>query len=113
MSEKKITFGRVFWPSLWAGLIVSLLIGIIWIIFIGTLFSGFSSEPASVQDKTVLHLTLEGEIGERGESKLNPMSFSFDKKIGLSALLHGFNKAAKDKKIKGIFLELNKCKIVP
>jgi len=107
MSEKKITFGRVFWPSLWAGLIVSLLIGIIWIIFIGTLFSGFSSEPASVQDKTVLHLTLEGEIGERGESKLNPMSFSFDKKIGLSALLHGFNKAAKDKKIKGIFLELN------
>ena len=35
MTDRKVTFGRIFWPSLWAALIVSILGLIIWLIVIG------------------------------------------------------------------------------
>ncbi|MDH4471222.1 MAG: signal peptide peptidase SppA [Fluviicola sp.] len=102
MSEKKVSFWRVFWPSLIATLVISF-IG--WIIAFSVIGGIFSSEP-EVKDKTVLHLTLSGEIGESSDASLNGSSFSINKVTGLSDLLLGFERAADDDDVKGIFIDL-------
>jgi protease IV len=108
MSEKKISFGKIFWPSLVAVLIVSVLSLIVFFLVLGGIISGLSPETEySVKDKTVLHMKLNGAIGENSETKLDKMSLSFDSKMGLSDLLYGFEKAKKDSKIKGIFVEID------
>lgn len=100
--EKKVSFWRIFWPALTATLLVSL-IG--WLITISVVGGLVSQEPV-VKDRTVLHLTLSGRIGETASAKLDGPSFSVDKTIGLSDLLYGFEEAAKDDKVKGIFIDL-------
>lgn len=106
MSERKITFGRIFWPSFWAAIIVSLLGALIWFIIISVFVSGFTPEPYSVKDKSILHMKLENGINERGETKLDPSTFTIENKLSLAAVLHGLEEAARDKKIKGVFIEL-------
>ncbi len=107
MSEKKITFGRIFWPSLIAALIVSILGSLLFFIGLGGLIGSFGETPEKViQDKTVLHLSLSGEIKESSSAKFDPNSFGIENKIGLSDLLYGFEMAKKDEHIKGIFIEL-------
>jgi protease-4 len=108
MSERKVTFGRIFWPSLWAALIVSVLGLIIWLLVIGGIISGFTAEKGfEVEDKTILHMQLNGPIGEKGSSEFDPMSFSMSHVAGLSDILHGLEAAKEDKKIKGIFIEID------
>jgi len=104
MSEKKVTFGRIFWPSLVAALTISILGGIIWAIIIGSLFS---TEEFKVNEKTVLHMTLDGDIGEKTETSFNSSTFSLDKQIGLANILFALDAAKTDEKIKGIFLEID------
>jgi len=105
MSEKKVTFGRVFWPSLISALIVSLIGILIWVLIIGSLFN---TEPSTMEiaDKTVLHMTLDGSIGERGKSDFDPGSFQMKHTLGLSDILHGIEEAKEDANIKGIFIEI-------
>lgn len=103
MSTVKISFWRIFWPSLIASMILSVLGWIFWLLVFGSLFG---SEP-EVKDTSVLHMTLSGEIGERSSSSLNASSFSMDKKIGLADILTGLEKAKEDKQVKGIYLELD------
>jgi len=102
MSDKKVSFWRIFWPTLTATIVVSL-IG--WI-FVMVLVGGIFSNEEVVKDKTILHLTLSGNIGETSDASINSMSFSVDKTTGLSDLLYGFERAAKDKEVKGIFIDL-------
>lgn len=107
-TKKVISFGKVFWPSLMASVVVLAIIVIIFSIVFSSLFSG--PAPFSVKDKTVLHMTLKGEIGESSKSQFNPTSFQMDKQIGLADILYGLEKAAEDKRIKGIFIELDGAK---
>ncbi len=108
MSERKVTFGRIFWPSLWAALIVSVLGLIIWLLVIGGIISSFSADKGfEVKDKTILHMQLNGPIGEKGSSEFDPMSFTMNHVAGLSDILHGLEAAKEDKKIKGIFIEID------
>ena len=102
--KKVISFGKVFWPSLMASIVVLSLLVLFFFVLFGSIFSG----PAqfSVEDKTVLHMTLKGEIGESSRAQFNPTTFQMDQQIGLADILYGFEKAADDKRIKGIFLEL-------
>lgn len=108
MSEKKVTFGRIFWPSLWAALIVSLLGVLVWVLIIGSVFSSFD-KPAGLklEDKTVLHMTLNGSIGEKSSSQFDPGSMKLRHTLGLADILHGLEVAKKDKKIKGLFIEID------
>jgi protease IV len=107
-TKKVISFGKVFWPSLMASVVILAIIVIIFSIVFGSLFSG--PTPFSVKDKTVLHMTLKGEIGESSKSQFNPTSFQMDKQIGLADILYGLEKAAEDKRIKGLFIELDGAK---
>ncbi len=108
MQEKKISFGRIFWPSLWSALIVSILGVIIWVLVIGGFLSSFEKESGlKVEDKTVLHVTLNGQIGEKGRSSFNPSTFQMDNTVGLADILHGLEAGKEDEKIKGLFIELD------
>lgn len=107
MTEKKVSFGRIFWPSLWAALIVSILGVLVWVIVIGVFASSFETPGLDVKPNSVLHLTLEGEISEKSSNEFNPASFQLDESIGLSAILHGLEVAKKDDKIKGLFIEID------
>ena len=109
MSDNKITFGKVFWPSFLAIFIASVIGLVIFFLILGGIvgsFGDFGPKPLAVKDKTVLHMTLEGEIAEKASNSFNPSSFSVDKKLGLSDLLYGLEKAKADKKIKGVFIEI-------
>ncbi len=109
MTDKKIGFGKIFWPSLIAALIVSILGSIIFLLVTAGLISGFSDlkpEPFSVKENTVLHITLDGEISEVSDTKFNKSQLSFENKIGLSDLLFGFKNAALDENIKGVFIDI-------
>jgi protease-4 len=104
----KISFWKIFWPTLTAILLTSFIGWMITILFFGGLIAAIgSSEISSVKDNTILHLTLKGELSEKGEANINPADFTVDNSIGLRDLLHGFEKAKKDEKIKGIYIELD------
>lgn len=106
--EKKVTFGRIFWPSLVAVLIVSVISLILFFVFLGGLIGSFAEPtPYEISDKTVLHMTLEGELAENGSTKFNPSTVGIDNKVGLSDLLFGLEKAKTDDNIKGVFIEIN------
>jgi len=109
MTDKKISFGKVFWPSLVAALIVSVIGTIIFFVVTAGLLSGLTDlkpEPFVVKEKTILRFTLDGNIGEVSETKFNKSQLNFENKIGLSDLLFGFQAAAVDTDIKGIFLDI-------
>lgn len=106
MTQRKISFGRIFWPSFWAAIIVSILGAAIWFIVIGIFFRSFEPKPFEVAEKTVLHVQLNGNIGEKGETKLNPGSFQMETKLGLASILHGLEVAKTDKNVEGVFLEI-------
>ena len=109
MTEKKITFGKIFWPSFLAVFIMSIIGLIIFSLILGGIvgsFGNFGPKPLAIKNNTVLHMTLSGEIGEKSSSTFNPSSFQMDKKVGLSDILYGLENAKTDSKIKGIFLEI-------
>lgn len=108
MSERKITFGRIFWPSLWAALIVSVIGLLIWLFVIGAFISSLEGDTGlRVHDKTVLHVTLNGDINEMSSSEFDPMSFEMNYSPGLADILHGLEVAKTDDKIEGLFIELD------
>jgi protease-4 len=102
MSELKISFWKIFWPSVIASVCLSVIGWIFWLTVLGGVFS---QEPEQ-KVTTVLHMKLEGEIAERSSSSFNSTRFAMDQKIGLADLLAGFSAAKKDPQVKGIYLEL-------
>lgn len=101
-SKVKISFWKIFWPSLVASLILSLIGWIFWLIVLGGLFS----ETPEVKQTAVLHLQLNGEIAERADKSFNSTTFAMNNKIGLAELIKGLDEAAADKRVKGLYLEL-------
>ncbi len=105
-TPQKIRFGRIFWPSFWAALIVSVIGLIIWLLVISGIISSFATEPMKVQSNSVLYMSLDSRIAEKGQTTFNSNTLSVNKTIGLADILHGFETAKKDDKIKGVYLEL-------
>ena len=109
MPENKISFGKIFWPSFLAVFIMSIIGLLIFSLILGGIigsFGEFGPKPLAIKNNTVLHMTLDGSIGEKSDVTFNPSSFGMDKKIGLSDILYGLDNAKADAKIKGIFLEI-------
>lgn len=111
MSErpvKKVTFGRIFWPSLVAILVASFITMILFFTVLGGVIGSLigGSTNTEVESGSVLHMTLEGQISENSSTKFDPMSLTMNSKIGLSDILYGLESAKNDKSVKGVFLEL-------
>jgi protease-4 len=110
MSEKKISFGKIFWPSFLAVFIMSIIGLLIFGLILGGIigrYSDFGPKPLATKNNTVLHITLDGEIAENSSSSFVPSNFSIKHVIGLSDVLYGLEHAKTDNKIKGILLEIN------
>lgn len=102
--NKKVSFWRIFWPSLISGIVI---IVIFFVFFSSVISSVLKPRPDyDIEKNTVLHLTLKDPIRELGNQDINPYNFGMINNIGLSALLYGFEKAAKDRNVKGLLIEL-------
>jgi protease-4 len=109
MSEKKLSFGKLFWPSLLASFVTAIIGILIFTLIIGGIigsFGEFGPKPLAVKSNTVLHLTLDGEIKERSDVDFDPMRFNLNATLGVNELIFGLEMAKNDSKIKGLFLEI-------
>lgn len=109
MSEQRISFGKLFWPSFLAVFIAGLVGMIFFFLILGGIigsFGEFGPEPLALQDKTVLHLKLAGTIQDESDETFDPTAFRLDRTIGLPEIIVGLQEAAQDSKIKGVFLEM-------
>ena len=109
MSETKISFGKIFWPSFLAVFIAGLVGMIFFFLILGGIigsFGSFGPKPLALEDKTILHVQLDGEIREKGKSEFDPSNFDVIESIGLPDVLYSLDKAKKDSKVKGVFLDI-------
>jgi protease-4 len=109
MTENKWSFSKVFWPSFLAVIIASAVAMFFFFIVLGGIigsFSEFGPEPLAINDNAILHMTLEGPIQDNGNSSFDVASFNLNETNGLSSLVYGLNKAKKDNKIKGLFIDI-------
>jgi protease-4 len=104
----RISFWKIFWPTLIAVFVAITIWFLVSLGILGGIVASLSSsEDNDIEEKTVLHMTLSGSIGENGKSKFEPSTFEVSHKYGLSDILYGLNKAKSDKSIQGIYIELN------
>lgn len=110
MSDTKISFGRIFWPSLVA-IGVSLVLGTLFFFLIlgGIIgsFAEFGPEPYAVKKESILHLKLEGQISEKSASEFNTGTFQLNESVGLPDIIFALNKAKNDDHIKGIYIDID------
>ena len=109
MSEPKLSFSKVFWPSFLAVIIASGIAMFFFFIVLGGIigsFSDFGPEPLAISDNAILQMKLDGEIQDNGNSTFDPASFSVNETMSLSSLIYGLEKAKKDNKIKGLFIDI-------
>ena len=107
---------RQFLKFMLASMLGTLLIGVVLIVlFIGmiaALGAGLSadSKPSTIKSGSVLHLTLDQEIVDRGSKDqldLDLGPFQATSKTGLNTILISIEHAKTDDKIKSIFLDLS------
>ena len=110
MSDNRLSFAKLFWPSFLAVFIAGLVGMVFFFLILGGIigsFGDFGPEPLALQNKTVLHLKLSGQIQDESDESFDPTSFRLDRTMGLPEILIGLQEAASDSKIKGIFLEMS------
>ncbi|SFT89315.1 protease-4 [Lishizhenia tianjinensis] len=101
--NNKVSFGRVFWPSFLALIIV--IGGIFGIIFL-VISAAIPDVKYGIPSNTVLHLELKGTVVENSSRKLNPYDFQVEDRIGLADILYGLETAKNDERVKGIYIDL-------
>lgn len=109
MSENRLSFSKLFWPSFLAVFIAGLVGMVFFFLILGGIigsFGDFGPEPLALQNNTVLHLRLSGTIQDVSDESFDPTSFKLDRTMGLPEILVGLEEAAQDTKIKGVFLEM-------
>ncbi len=110
MSENnKVSFSKIFWPSFLAVFIAGLVGMIFFFLVLGGVigsFSDFGPEPVAIKDKTILHMSLNGTILEKGKSEFDATSFTMNNNSGLPDILYALEKAKKDDRIKGLFIDI-------
>ncbi len=109
MSDQKVSFGKLFWPSFVAVMIAGLVSLLLFFLVLGGVigsFGNFGPEPLAIRNSTILQLKLTGELKDKSDQSLDIASFQVDRTVGLPDLLYGIEKAKTDPKIKGIYLEL-------
>lgn len=111
MSDKirKISFWRVFFPTL----IALLLASVISIIFFFSSLVGFINKYApetamqsesEVKENTFLKMSLSNTVGDVGFQKFNTSNFSMITQSGLGEIIYGLQKAKEDPNVKGIYI---------
>ena len=108
MSEPKLSFSKVFWPSLVAVIIASFISIIAFFIITGVLFSSlFNFKPSfEIKENSILQVKLNGEINDNQRSTFDVASLDILENSSLSSLIYGIETAKADPKIKGLFIDI-------
>ena len=109
MSENRLSFGKLFWPSFLAVFVAGLVGMVFFFLILGGIigsFGDFGPAPLALQNKTVLHLKLSGTIQDESDESFDPTALRLNRTMGLPEILVGLQEAAQDSKIKGVFLEM-------
>lgn len=102
--SKSVSFWKIFLAALLALVVGSIL----FLIFtFGIIGSAFKTEPFTVKDRSVLHMTLKEPIRETTSVEINPLTFELNKNIGLADAIIALEAAAEDKNISGIFIDIS------
>lgn len=107
---------RQFFKFMFASMLGTLVIGVVLLVlFFGMLAAigaglGSKGKPAKIKDGTVLQLTFDAQLADRGKGEdmdfdLGP--FQGEKKAGLNQVLKALEHAKTDERIEGIFLDLS------
>jgi protease IV len=108
---QRVSFWRIFWPSLIAILVASFISMLLFFMFLGATLSSFSSEfehkKFKVKDNSILHVKFDKPITDKTSFSFNPIEMNIDGSVGLADLLIGLEKASKDNKIKGMYIDLD------
>lgn len=103
-----MTFWKTFWASLLASVVSGIIVLLLFVAILSAMISSFGTffeiKPLVVNENTVLHMELDGTIGDYTYAAFDPASFSMIKQFGLTEILEGIELAKTDDKIKGIFL---------
>jgi protease IV len=108
MSEPKLSFSRVFWPSLVAVIIASFISIVAFFIITGVLFSSLFNFKSTleIKDNSILQVKLNGEINDNQRSTFDVASLDILQNSSLSSLIYGIETAKADPKIKGLFIDI-------
>lgn len=100
-----MTFWKTFWAGLLSSIIAGLIITLIFFLILAAVIGGLTEPKKLVVDEnSVLHMKLDGEIGDYTYASFDPGTISLNKQFGLYEILEGLKIAKDDKNIKGIFL---------
>lgn len=90
-------------------IIVNMVILFLFVGFVNALAS-FSEKAVTVKDNSILTIKLEGEISDRTSDNpfenIDFLTLAPKKSLGLNKILSSIDKAAKDSRIRGIYLDL-------
>ena len=108
MSEPKLSFSKVFWPSLVAFIIASFISIVAFFIITGVLFSSLFNIKSTleIKDNSILQVKLNGEINDNQRSTFDVASLDILQNSSLSSLIYGIETAKADPKIKGLFVDI-------
>ena len=108
MSEPKLSFSKVFWPSLVAVIIASFISIVAFFIITGVLFSSLFNFKSTleIKDNSILQVKLNGEINDNQRSTFDVASLDILQNSSLSSLIYGIETAKADPKIKGLFIDI-------
>ena len=108
MSEPKLSFSKVFWPSLVAVIIASFISIVAFFIITGVLFSSLFNFKSTleIKDNSILQVKLNGEINDNQRSTFDVASLDILQNSSLSSLIYGLETAKADPKIKGLFIDI-------
>ncbi len=108
MSEPKLSFSKVFWPSLVAVIIASFISIVAFFIITGVLFSSLFNFKSTleIKDNSILQVKLDGEINDNQRSTFDVASLDILQNSSLSSLIYGIETAKADPKIKGLFIDI-------
>jgi len=105
------SFFKYTFASIIGFLVASLVVILIFFGIVGSIVSSSQDKTTIVKDNSILKISLSDGVVDRVSE--NPMdnfdikAMKSESKVGLNDILKELNKAAKDDKIKGIYLEIN------
>lgn len=103
-----MTFWKTFWASLLASVVAAIIGLTIFFLILNSMVAGFGemfeTKQLTVEENTVLHMELNGMVGDYTYADFDPVGFQMVKQFGLNDVLEGIELAKNDDNIKGIFL---------
>lgn len=103
-------FFKMLFASMFGFIIGTFVLFFILLFILSMMVSSMKTETVAIKDNSILHLELDQAVNER--SSKNPFQgfdfsdFSSNQQLGLNDIIKNIEKASKDDKIKGIYIDI-------